>query len=518
VIEINQSRFRSPRPFKHQLEGVRALVRHKAFFLGDAPRTCKSRQVVDAACVLFDAGEIDLVLVVCPVAARIVWGDKKLGQVRLYSWVKNRVHEFHARPRDLWEDETDQSKSLYADQKDRLQWVVTNYDFIRSEKNLRLLVERLAAYQRPMLVLDESSAIGNQASLQSKAIASLRKLCLRVVMLNGTPGDPPKLWSQFNILDDVLSRRYKTFTSFRWRYATWDKTGTMRPVKGKNGQKGGMKLVHTQVGWKDLDKLSRILSPYCLRRERKDCPELRNIPISYDLKEVALDRATWKWYQQLKREAIIELSKTEVYMSTNAGVRLMRLAQLTSGHLGGFEDPENAVRDLSSEKLEFTLELLCNSTATNFIVWCRWTRERERLSRLLAADGFVVYQLYGGQRRDERREAEMIFADGGAHLEQDGRRRVMVAQPAAGGIALDMSAASEVYRLSNDYSLKTLEQSDDRPLGPAQKADVVLYTDVLATGPDGQRTIDHIVVTALREKRSLARMTVSEWRKELEDE
>ncbi len=302
-----------------------------------------------------------------------------------------------------------------------------------------------------------------------------------------------------------------TFTTFRWTYAEW---GAAQQVfqKGKQGKQ----TVHQQVGWKNIDKLSRILAPYCLRRERKDCPELRDIPIMYGLREVQLTKETWKRYQELKREAMLELDNGEVYPSVNAGVRLMRLAQITSGHLGGFETGE-AVRDLSREKLDWISGHLINECqAENFIVWCRWQRERERLVEMLSAKGFEVYQLHGGQSRAERRIAEMIFAEGA--VRKNKRRYAMIAQPQAGGIALDMSAASEVFRLSNDYSLKTLEQSDDRPLGPAQKAECVMYTDVLATGPIGQRTIDHVTVTALREKKNLARMTTSEWRKKLEDE
>jgi hypothetical protein len=94
----------------------------------------------------------------------------------------------------------------------------------------------------------------------------------------------------------------------------------------------------------------------------------------------------------------------------------------------------------------------------------------------------------------------------------------MVAQPEAGGVALDMSAATAVFRLSRDYNLKTLEQSNDRPLGPAQKADSIPYTDVVACGPDGQRTIDHTIVAALKQKENIARWTSEYWVKKLEEE
>jgi hypothetical protein len=506
MIEIDPTRFRQPRPFTHQLEGVRALVRNPAFFLGDSPRTCKSRQVVDAACVLKEANLIDLVLVVCPVAGRAVWGDARLGQIKLYSWLPSEVLEFHARRRTLW-----------ADDGSRLTWVITNYDFVRTPSRLQETLLMLSGYKAPMLVLDESSAVGNHNSRQSKAVERIRQLCARCVMLNGTPGEPPKIWSQFNILDRKILSRYKTFTTFKWQYTAYARQGQLVPVRGKNGARGGMRMVHESVGWKNVNRLSRIVAPWCLRRERKDCPELRTIPIMRTSREVPLSASTWRMYKQLRREAIVELEGGELYLSPNAAVRLLRLSQMTSGQLGGFDDGGEQTRAISSEKIDSLVEHLDEwSSASSIIVWCRWTLERERLADALAAKSFDVYQLHGGQRRRDRREAEMIFSEGVA---RDGTKRyIMLAQPQAGGVALDMSAASEVYRLSNDYNLKTLEQSDDRPLGPGQRASTVVYTEVLATGPDGQRTIDHTVAAALAEKLSLSRLTTSAWRKVLVEE
>ena len=46
----------------------------------------------------------------------------------------------------------------------------------------------------------------------------------------------------------------------------------------------------------------------------------------------------------------------------------------------------------------------------------------------------------------------------------------------------------------------------------------MLYTDVIATGPDGQRTIDHVILQALRKKEDLARWTTDVWRRALTDD
>jgi hypothetical protein len=80
-----------------------------------------------------------------------------------------------------------------------------------------------------------------------------------------------------------------------------------------------------------------------------------------------------------------------------------------------------------------------------------------------------------------------------------------------------MAQASEVIRLSNDYNYTTLVQSDDRPYGPAQK-NTVVYTDVLAVGPQGQKTIDAAIVKALRRADDLSKWTAARWRRELGEE
>src|SRR6267142_1700625 len=58
---LDISCWKQPAPLPHQLTGVQALLRNKAFYLADEPRTGKSRQVVDAACMLREMNLIDLV-------------------------------------------------------------------------------------------------------------------------------------------------------------------------------------------------------------------------------------------------------------------------------------------------------------------------------------------------------------------------------------------------------------------------------------------------------------------------
>jgi SNF2 family DNA or RNA helicase len=505
---IDTTNFRNPAPLPHQLQGVAALIKHKAFFLGDRPRTMKSRQVIDAACILYNEGKIDCVVVVAPVSGRGVWGNAKLGQIKRWAWLPSVVYEFHARTRLLWEDYWDGNIYITA-----LPWVITNYDFVRSKRRLAEFLDKLECYHSIMVVFDESKALGKHNSQQSKAAMKIREKCSRCVMLNGTPGNPEKQWSQFNILDHVLDRRYKTLTTFKWQFCKYGPREIKEIVRG--GKVVWQKIFHREIGWTNLDKLSKITAPYSLMRERKDCIGLRDIKIMSSFKEVRLSEETWQMYKDLRRDALIAFGD-EMYVSPHIGVRLMRLAQIVSGHLGGFEGSK--VRDLEhTEKIDFLLDHLEHDCdATNVIIWCRWVREREMIAARLKCLGFIVYELYGGQSKVARREAEMIFAEGTTRVEDV--RYAMLAQPQAGGMALDMSAASDVFRMSSDYNFETFAQSQDRPLGPGQQAEFVSATDIIACGPQGQRTIEHTILEAREEKRELEKMTCAEWRKELEEE
>src|SRR6267142_3733037 len=98
MIEVNPHLWKTP-PFKHQVHGVLALVKNHAFALFDEMGSGKSKQVVDAACTLFQAGQVDCVVIVAPAAVRSVWLDPELGQLKKHCWVKSEVFEYHAKVR-----------------------------------------------------------------------------------------------------------------------------------------------------------------------------------------------------------------------------------------------------------------------------------------------------------------------------------------------------------------------------------------------------------------------------------
>jgi SNF2 family DNA or RNA helicase len=500
-------------PFQHQIEDTARLVKEPAFALFSEMGTGKSKIVIDAACILAKQGKIDTVVVVAPASVRCVWVDFEIGEIKKHSWVNNHVFEFHNKSKLIWGDR------LKPDDTE-LMWCVTNYEFLRSEKHLADLCVMLLK-RNILLVLDESSYIKNRNAAQTKAVAKLRKHCARCVLLNGTPvtNSPLDLWSQMEVLSPKILKDFHNFYNFRSHYCE------MRLMRFGAGH-----AFQQAVSYRRLDHLAKKLAPWVLRREKKDCLDLPEK--LYTEREVALTAESWKRYQELKKDCLIHLNAPSAMnpaaddsyrIEPNAAVRIMRLAQLTSGYLGGItsNDPkkvdfESCWEDLSDEKLRWAVQYLTEeSTAKAVIVWCRWRRERERLYEILEGMNEVCpLQIYGGQKQSERNEAVKWFSESRENYEQ---RIALIAQPHAGGFGLNLVAASEAIYLSNDFSLGIRLQSEDRchRLGQTNR---VLYMDVLATGPAGQKTVDHVIVKALREKKDIAAMTCAEWRKELEDE
>jgi SNF2 family DNA or RNA helicase len=502
------------KPLAHQLVGIDALLKHKAFALFDEMGVGKSAQVINAACILAERGEIDTVVVVCPASVRSVWCDAEIGEIKKHSWLSSHVFEFHEKLKCIWSEEGNciGSGDSWVG---CLDWVITNYEWLRGGSHLLELIQRVRGTSKTLLVLDESSFIKSRTAKQTKAIMKLREHCARCVILNGTPvtQSPLDLWAQMNVVDkNILGQYFKSFWQFRFEYC--------ETVPQRFGNVRFNKIVH----YRRLDDLQKKIAPYCLRRLKADCLDLP--PKLYTQREVELTPESWRMYQELKREAVISLGNGDLRLEPNAATRIMRLAQLTSGHLGGasilndngaleaYESPVNLSQDYSNEKLDWCVHYLTEEcTASHVIVWCRWRRERERLNSALVKEFYDLFQVYGGQSATDRQRALEGFCSNG----RESRRRILLAQSHAGGFGLNLQIASEEWFLSNDWSYGVRLQAEDRVHRSGQRNNV-LIGDVLATGPAGQRTIDHTILAALRDKQSLAEMTTAAWRKELSDE
>lgn len=502
-------------PFDHQVVGVNALVKWDdpavgrtiggVFFLADDMGAGKTKQVIDAAQVLYVQQQIHRVVIVAPSAVRSVWFDPELGELRKHLWLNlpSRIFEFHSKLR-RWD--------FGPEGENRMKWVITNYDFIRGRgvENEHLQKLLKACDSKTMLVLDESSAVKSYKALQTKTCLKIRAKCGRIVLLNGTPisHSPLDMYSQGAMLSpNILG--CKTVFQFRARYA----------VMGGYMQK-------EIVDWVNLDDLQRRFAPYVLRRMKEQCLDLPQKLPSVAL-TVPLSEGSWKLYKQMRDDMVAWLSNTTVSIAPQAIVKTMRLAQLTSGFLGGIqtEVPEDdgapvlqEIREVGHEKFDLIMAWLREQwerdEAFKVLIWCRFRAEIDRLAGALEKiQNISTGRIWGGQKAGERASAIRLLDP----RTMPTRGVAVIGNPASGSMGLNLTGTHTVLYGSNDFVLKNRLQSEDRVYRSGQ-TNIVSYFDVVATGPQGQKTIDHTVINSLRARQDLASWTTSAWIAALKEE
>lgn len=478
-------------PAPEQIQGSNAIIRaaeeKDGFALFDDPGAGKSKQVIDAACVLYKAGIIDTVLVLCPAQVKVGWVDQEFGEIQKHTFINCIVREIR------------QKRYQIPVSKDRLVWAVVSFEWMRD--NVELLEQELRG-RKTLFVADESIKISRYTAKTTKRAVRLRdEFALAAVVLNGTPGDMLRVYCQYRFASKKIFSKFQNFFHYRYHFAVVHKQ-----FKGKVLQ------------WLNKEEFDALTVPYTLRRPKPDTVP----PKTYSVLSCNLSPATWKIYKQMRDDMIawLQTSREDVLepsVAKQAITKGLRLAQITSGFLGGVEDYENnafVTREIGSEKTDALIEWIEQQRESydgNFrlLVWCRFRPEAQRLVSVLEKADAKVVQIVGGQAKTNRREAvrEFMLGDGPC---------VLVGNPAAGGLGLNLLRADGEVFLSNSYNVFDRAQAEDRAHRRERVTPCPIW-DMLAYGPDGQKTIDHSVLKSLRDGFDLHTWTASAWRKALEE-
>lgn len=486
-------------PWPHQLEGTRTLIERDKFILWDDVGYGKSKQVVDAACALWSLNQIDAMIVVVPGFARSVWAstDPLLGEFVKHAW------------RDLAFDLEEYSahskfNPARSSRTNRLQIIVTNYEYIRRPEHLAAL-RKWARTRRTWLILDESWMIESYKAKQAKSCYLLRTECARVTLLNGTPGAPERLFTQFQILSPRILE-VNNFFHFRARYCVM----------------GGFKNREV-VEYQRMDDFERRTKEYALRREGGlGLPE-RMPPLTI---EARMNDHEWAIYKSMRDDLVAWIDGTNVSIAKQAGVRVLRLQQILAGFVGGIEQMgddvpegdlftprENVVlKEIGRAKLDTVMEFLPATGLQKAVLWCGFKPEMDRLGAELAKANWPVYYLRGQQKPADRDATKAAFAPGTTV-----ERAAMVGHPRAGGAGLNFSSASLAIHVTNGWSWRNRHQADGRLDRPGQQRRP-RFVDVVAVGPQGQKTVDHGIMAALRTNADVADWTAAMWRRVIADE
>lgn len=469
-------------PFEHQ--------RHEVETYGDYPARglfwemgCgKTKPIVDEAVALYEAGEVEGLLVVAPNGVHRNWITDELPihlppdvleRACLLNWTSSYATKKFGRAMDALIRHTD-----------GLPVLAMSYSGIMTQKGARLTRRFLDRF-RCLYTLDESPAIKTPSAKRTRRVlASARYAPFRRI-LTGTPisNSPFDIYTQLKFLDDRIWRTIDcgTFAAFKTTFGVW------KEMRTKDGR-----VWPELLSYRNLDMLHGIVDAVGSRLLKEDTLDLP--PKLYTKRYFKLDPRTRRVYDDVRADYLAFLDSGELVTAPLAITRLIRLQQITSGYVPSDEDGAEAVTMLSAEganrRINLLLETLEEHRGRHTLVWAKYTKDILMIEAALRKAGFSVVTYYGATSEDDRDAAKRRF--------QAGEVEVFLANPAAAGMGLTLHRATVEVFYNSSYRMDDRKQAEDRAHRIGQK-DSVLIVDLCA-----EDTVDEKIIEAMRRKQHLS--------------
>jgi hypothetical protein len=279
---------------------------------------------------------------------------------------------------------------------------------------------------------------------------------------------------------------------------------------------------------KNTEEFARRTAPFCefLEQDVLDMP--KKVP---GILSVAMSQKAWKVYTQMRDEMVAELDNG-VASVAHAAVKAMRLAQICAGFLGGVQEftqqtfeyslenmsagvagtpSTTEIHDAPTEMLMGWLKLrLAEEPHFKCVIWVRFVPEIERLIGRL---NDLLASLHFGAKYSKadnyNKELHPLSKYEGPY--------VLVCQPQSAQYGSNFSRARTSVFLSQDYNRITRSQSAERVQADGA-GKTTSELDVVVTGPRGQKTIVHDIISSVRECEDAEKRTAAEWKRVLLEE
>lgn len=369
--------------------------------------------------------------------------------------------------------------------------LITNYDALADEGFTRALVE----FKPDIFVGDEIHYCKNYQAKRAKNAQRIAVCAKHRYLLTGTPvlNSGMDLWMQYNILDGHLGGRATfppNFFIFRNRYFVDENAAWAR----KQGH--FPKWVPRQSTYKELsDKIAE----KTLRVVKEDCLDLP--PLVVKTQEVGLSGDQKTAYDEMKRDFI-----TWVTAELNSGVpqavvarlaitKALRLQQIVSGFVK--TDDGETLRFKKVPRLDVLkgeLELLAKWHKV--IVWANFRENYRMIAEVCEELGLPYVEVHG----DIHDKASQV-----KEFEENPEVRVLIGNQGAGGIGINLVAASYSIYYSRGFKLGDDIQSEARNYRQgSQRHEKITRINLVCPG-----TIDETISRALEKKQELGNEILS---------
>ena len=378
-------------PYDHQREIFNDswAVKNYALFLEMG--TGKTKLAVDTAGALYEAGQIDTVLVIAPKGVYANWTQKEI-PIHLPERIERSVLQWQPNFTKKYTKEIRKLATTHT----ALHWLVMNVEAMSTKKGAAAAHKYLSMNPHNPVIVDESTTVKNRKAQRTKNIVKAGELAKYRRILTGSPitKNPMDLYSQCAFLDDSLLG-FKSYYAYQNRYAV---------VRSRSL---GSRAFQEIVGYRRLDELHDKLDRFSARVLKEDCLDLPDK--IYQSREVTLTKEQTTAYKQMQELALAQLATGELSTTASVLTQIMRLQEICCGHL---RTDDGDIQPLPSKRMDELLNVI-DEMLGKVIIWATWVYDIEKIVETLrerygpeSAEGF-----YGATPQDARQDIVERFQD-----------------------------------------------------------------------------------------------------------
>lgn len=487
------------KPYDHQKQALRKALTLKQCALLMEPRTGKTKVSIDYLSALALAGKLDRAVIVAPARVLDVWVE----EFATHCPVSYHIH--------IWDKDARKHPLPRVSPARDLTVVLVNYEAFgvggrklpsgrRSKRtgrfSHRMTLQKWLAGQPAAMILDESHKIKSPSGRASTMVVSMANMFEYRLILTGTPVTKATrifdIYMQWKFLNPSRFREWPTSDAFKNHFGQWTQ---------RNGYPQLLKVRNT-------DQLTEYIYKDAYRVRRDECFDLPER--TTNVHRLTLSARTGAAYDELAEEMVAQIEHDSEEHTVEAGIALtltLKLSQITGGFvtLPDPTDPTGKRRNtipVGTEKLD-ALEGYVDEAIENdekLVVCARFRAEMDAIQALVERKKVRCYPIRGGLSREEVTRNIRSF-------KQTQGCAVVVMNPQAGGVGIDLSTAAHMIWYSLTPSWVNYTQACDR-IALSKKA--TTYTYLLARG-----TVDTLLYRTLQNDGSISEMVLKDPRKVL---
>lgn len=300
----------------------------------------------------------------------------------------------------------------------RLILLSTNYETFASRASqgskttADILMDGVRRFQPDVIVADEMHKLKGTGSNTSRLLSRIGNVAPRRIGLTGTvmPHSPMDVFAQWRFLQPTAfgrlnregTRDRATFAGFQKRYGVF----------------GGF-MGREVVSYQNLDEMQRIMANNAIvvkKEDALDLPEMFDVVVS-----IALSTKEQGYYDEMKKDLATQLESGETATTENRLTQMLRLRQITAGHL---PDTDGEVHAVGTTKIDRITSLVHDELEgeDRIVIFGLFRHEIFALRDTLARKGTEVLVINGDTPNEDRLKYRQRFGS------KDPARIVLLAQ------------------------------------------------------------------------------------------